>query len=207
MKEGDCFYDVGANHGFYALLANEFVGAKGEVHAFEPMPSVHSWLEKNASPAGVKAVDAALWDSTGTATLFLHRLGDVFNTLESEVADFDPTRGPGRAEVRCVTLDDYAAANRPPTVMKIDVEGGEKRLLDGAMDTLRKHRPAIAMEFWAGKGGERFSLAPARTLVELGYAAHALNDNGSTFPLKPEDLPVFVRDMRTGWDNVVFLPA
>ncbi len=131
----------------------------------------------------------------------------MFNTLEEEVTDFDPTRGSLRTEVRCTTLDDYVKENRPPTVMKIDVEGGEKRLLAGALDTLRRHRPAIAMETWAREGGERFSLPSCRTLIEWGYRPHALSEEGTPSPLAAADLPAFIREMPAGWDNLVFLPS
>lgn len=207
LKPGDCFYDVGANYGFYTMLAAEFVGAKGEIHAFEPLPEVYGHLKRNTPGPIARIVNAALWDRTGTATLYRHRLGDVFNTLEEEVTDFDPTRGSLRSEVRCTTLDEYVTENRPPTVMKIDVEGGEKRLLAGALETLRRHRPAIAMETWAREGGERFSLPSCRTLIALGYRPHALSEEGTPSPLAEADLPAFIRNMPAGWDNLVFLPS
>ena len=207
LKQGDIFYDAGANYGFYTALASEFTGEAGEVHAFEPLPSIHAWLAKNFTGAQTRTVDAALWDRSGTATLYRHRLSDAFNTLEVEVTDYDPGRGPEKTEVRCVTLDEYAKANRPPTVIKIDVEGGEKRLIAGGADTFRRARPVVAMEVWAGKGGERFSLPAARALLELGYAAHALNDDGETTPLPVDALAAFLRDMPAAWDNLVFLPV
>lgn len=207
LKPGDAFYDVGANYGFYTMLAAEFVGAEGEIHAFEPLPAIAAGLKRNSPGPVARIVDAALWDRCGTATLYRHRLGDVFNTLEAEVADFDPTRGPLRTEVRCTTLDAYAKENRAPTVIKIDVEGGEKRLLAGSLETLRKARPAIAMEVWAREAGERFSLPACRTLLDLGYAAHRLNEDGTLSTLAAADLPAFIQSMPDVWDNVVFLPV
>ncbi|MDD5303857.1 MAG: FkbM family methyltransferase [Elusimicrobia bacterium] len=207
LKPGDSFYDAGANYGFYTVLAAEFVGAGGEIHAFEPLPEIAAGLERNSPGPVARIVPAALWDRCGTATLYRHRLGDVFNTLEAEVTDFDPTRGPLRTEVRCTTLDEYAKEHRPPTVIKIDVEGGEKRLIAGGLETFRKARPVIAMEVWAREGGERFSLPSCLALIGLGYAAHALNEDGTTSPLAADDLPAFIRSMPAAWDNLVFLPA
>ncbi|UPT73493.1 MAG: FkbM family methyltransferase [Elusimicrobiota bacterium] len=204
LKSGDVFYDVGANYGFYTMLASELLGEEGQLHAFEPLPEVHEWLARNSPRLAARLVDAALWDATGTATLYKHRLGDAFNTLEKEVTDFDPTRGPGRTEVRTITLDDYAKAEKPPTVMKIDVEGGEKRLLAGAEKTLRSARPAIAMEAWAGEGGRRFTLPAARLLLDWGYEVRSLDEDGGTAPLAPESLPAFLDAIR-GWDNLIFV--
>jgi FkbM family methyltransferase len=207
LKPGDSFYDAGANYGFYTVLAAEFVGADGEIHAFEPLPEIAAGLKRNSPGPVARIVDAALWDRCGTATLHRHHLGDVFNTLESEVADFDPTRGPLKTEVRCTTLDEYAKSHRAPTVIKIDVEGGEKRLIAGALETLRKARPVIAMEIWAGTAGERFSLPSCRTLIGLGYSAHRLNEDGTTSPLAEADLEPLIRSLPAAWDNLVFLPA
>ncbi len=206
LMPGDSFYDAGANYGFYTALAAEFIGAQGEIHSFEPLLEIHAWLKRNAADPRIRVVDAALWDRTGAATLYRHHLSDAFNTLEADVADFDPTRGPLQTEVSCTTLDDYARTNRPPTVMKIDVEGGEKRLIAGGLETLRKARPAIAMEVWAGKGGERFSLPACRALLDLGYTAHSLGENGAPSVLAAADLPSFLQSL-PAWDNLVFLQA
>jgi FkbM family methyltransferase len=205
LTPDDSFYDAGANYGFYTMLAAEFIGARGEIHAFEPVPGIHTRLALNA-PAGARVVDAALWDRTGTATLYHHRLGDVFNTLEAEVAETD---GGKRAttEVRCTTLDDYAKAHRAPTVIKIDIEGGERRLIAGGLETLRKARPRIAMEVWAGAAGERFSLPACRALLDLGYAAYALDEDGATRALDAAALPAFIKGLPEAWDNLVFLPV
>lgn len=206
LKPGDSFYDAGANYGFYTALAGEFVGAKGEIHAFEPLPEIHAWLERNSPGPIATIVDAALWDRSGTATLHRHRLGDAFGTLEAGVAELDPTRGPGKAEVRCTTIDEYAKTHRPPTVIKIDVEGGEKRLIAGGLETFRGARPAVAMEVWAGIGGERFSLPACRALLDLGYMAHDLSEDGTPLPLSADALPGFLASLPAAWDNLIFLP-
>lgn len=112
LKPGDTFYDAGANYGFYTSLAGEFVGAQGEIHAFEPLPEIHAWLKRNNPGPVVRVVDAALWDHSGTATLYRHRLGNALNTLVAEVAEIHPGRGP--LEVRYTTIDEYAKENRPP---------------------------------------------------------------------------------------------
>lgn len=206
LKEGDIVYDAGANYGFYTALAFEFVGETGQVHAFEPLPEIHEELALNFAGTAVRTVDAALWDKSGEATLYRHRLSDAFNTLEAEVTDFDRTRGGETTTVRCLTLDEYAKTNKPPTVIKIDVEGGEKRLLAGAAATLRAARPVVAMEVWAGEGGERFSLPAARAVLDLGYSAFVLSEDGGETALAAGDLPGFLKGLRV-WDNLVFRPV
>lgn len=206
LKPSDSFYDAGANYGFFTMLAAEFVGPAGEIHAFEPLPGVHAWLRVNA-PASVRVVDSALWDRAGKATLYKHRLSDALNTLEPEVAGIDTTRPAVTTEVNCTTLDAYAKEHRPPTVIKIDVEGGEQRLIAGGAQTLRSARPAVAMEIWAGANGEKFSLPACRALLDLGYAAHSLSEDGELIPLPAAELPAFIKSLPLIWDNLVFLPS
>lgn len=205
LKADDCFYDAGASYGFYTMLAGEFIGAGGEIHAFEPIPEIHARLAANAP--GARVVDAALWDRSGKATMHRNPISESFNTLEGEAAAATAPPGMTELEVGCVTLDEYAKTRRPPTVIKIDVEGGEKRLIAGGAATLRSARPAVAIEIWPGANGERFSLPACRALLDLGYAAHRLNEDGTTSPLSAAELPAFIRDLPGIWDNLVFLPA
>ena len=93
LKAGDRFYDAGASYGFYTMLAGEFVGPEGEIHAFEPLPEIHARLAANAPRAHV--VDAALWDLTGTATMHRNPISDSFNTLEPAAAPRGAPRGRG----------------------------------------------------------------------------------------------------------------
>ena len=206
LKSDDCFYDAGANYGFFTLLAAQLIGDQGALHAFEPLPNVYQWLKGNVRHPPAHLIDAALWDTTGAATLYRHHLSDAFNTLEAAAADPDQAANPVTTQVRCITLDDYAAINRPPTVLKIDVEGGEKRLIAGAVQTLRSARPAIAMEIWAGANGKRFSLPACQSLIELGYMVFSLNEEGVAISLDKNDLMAFIESLPTTWDNLLFLP-
>lgn len=202
LKAEDSFYDAGASYGFYTMLAAEFIGPRGEIHAFEPLPEIHAWLARNAP--GARVVNAALWDRSGTAALYINPVSDSANTLEPGVAG---AQGARSVEVSCTTLDEYAKEGRPPTVIKIDVEGAEKRLIEGGLKTLRASRPAIAMEIWSGENGERFSLPACRALLDLGYAAYSLNEDGTAAPVAAQDLPRLIKDLPGVWDNLVFLPA
>lgn len=206
LKANDSFYDAGANYGFFTMLASEFVGTAGEIHSFEPLPGVNARLRVNAPPS-VRVVDAALWDRPGKATLYRHRLSDALNTLEPEVAGIDKAGPAATVEVNCLTLDAYAKEHRPPSVIKIDVEGGEQRLIAGGAATLRAARPAVAMEIWSGANGEKFSVPACRALIDLGYAPHSLNEDGEPVPLPVAELPAFIKSLPLIWDNLVFLPA
>lgn len=141
LAVGDCFYDVGANLGIYTLWAAPLVGPTGEVHAFEPVPSTRSRLENlvEANRIGhAVVVPAAVGERAGSGHMrTVAGASGLAHLTEAAEADL---RTP------VVTLDAYADAHRPPTLVKIDVEGHETRVLAGASRLLDTARPAVVME-------------------------------------------------------------
>jgi len=87
LRPGDCFYDIGAHTGFFALIATTFLGPSGKVVAFEPDPDnaagLHANLAKN-SITQVMVVQAAVWSSAGHLT-FQRALEDS-NRTQGQIA-------------------------------------------------------------------------------------------------------------------------
>ncbi len=147
IAPGAVVYDVGANIGFFALLAARFAGESGRVLAFEPVPAVAELVREAAQRsqlAGRVDVRAqAVAGTAGTEAMYV-----VKDASWSHLA----SRGnPGGAvatiDVDVVTLDGVVAAGAPPPdVIKLDVEGSEGDALRGARDVLREHRPAVVLE-------------------------------------------------------------
>lgn len=137
LSEGDVVYDIGAHIGYYTLAAARHVGSSGMVYAFEPLVLNQRFLaghiQANALP-NVRLIGACVGAVSGTAR-------------------FDRGQGSGRGRlsdrgalpVKVVTLDDLLQAGdiRPPKLLKIDVEGAEYDVLQGAGDLLQRHRPSI----------------------------------------------------------------
>lgn len=155
---GDVCVDVGAEFGLYTHVLADLVGPTGAVHAFEPQGGAHRWLA-----AGVDAVGAdwvhlhreALGAGTGSATLSVPRRrglpvhGRAFVTAGAH--DEGPNRefaGRRYETVALTTLDAVVERLALPDVrlVKVDVEGAEGALLDGAERTLARHRPHLLLE-------------------------------------------------------------
>ena len=145
LRPGMTFFDVGANVGQYSLVASQCVGVQGRVHAFEPHPLVHRVLRRNLRRAGCRNAvthQIALSESSGAATLFVQphvELGG--NSLRPTAWHPD---APG-APVKTITLDEYVrGANVAHThLMKVDVEGAELQVLEGAKRTLDQQRDVV----------------------------------------------------------------
>lgn len=146
VQPGDCFWDIGANIGFYTLTAARLVGPQGQVRAFEP--SAPAWQALNDNVAlnpchSIRLVRLALSDRAGPATL--HRRGDYADGGASLIS-----REGYHQEKEVVTmlsLDAYLAqtGGPPPTFLKIDVEGHEERVLAGAQTLLQSLQPPLIL--------------------------------------------------------------
>lgn len=124
LTRSDIFFDIGANIGFYSLLGAHL--AK-EVHSFEPFPATFRGLVRNKR-ANITINNIALLDTKGT-----FHMQEGANPGRNRIAD------AGATEVTATTLDAYCEEKGVwSTVMKIDVEGSELRMLSGAQQALRK---------------------------------------------------------------------
>ena len=170
VRAGDHVAEVGASVGLYALAFAGRVGAGGNVTAFEPDPESASALEANVGVNGwkdrVTVIRAAVGQSSGQARFAAAR------GLESRI-ETRADRGVGVITVPMVTLDE-ALAGRRIDLIKIDVEGFEQQVIEGARTVLREEhrRPrAILVEVhpfaWAETGTTSASFLAS--LDDAGY--------------------------------------
>jgi FkbM family methyltransferase len=147
LKPGDVMYDVGANVGFFSLLAARLVGPSGKVVAFEPVPANAAAIRRNAALnhfSKLEVVEAAVGDREGEIELILTRHPGG----ASIIPDTPSPDIIGRTRVPIVRLDDQVRVAKvpPPRFVKIDVEGAESAVLRGMEWIARTHRPAIVCE-------------------------------------------------------------
>ena len=167
VKEGDVVVDLGANLGYYTLLAARLVGEKGKVYAFEPEPINYSLLLKNIELNGydnVVAVQKAVSNVAGKVRLFLDKKDTGAHTI------YQPDDEREFTEVESVILDDFFKDKEHPiNVIKMDVEGAEMAVFSG-MDRIIRESENLKMfvEFYF-PGMKRAGSAPqefARRLLE-----------------------------------------
>ncbi len=158
LPPGGLLLDVGANRGL-TMQAFEMLLPERPIQAFEPNPILAEGLRRRwAKVPAVKVHTCALGHTSDTLTLYVPTYrGYVFDGLASLDADeamgwlnadrilgFDPAHlGCRRYEVPVEPLDRFALA---PTFIKIDVQGAEFAMLQGALETLKQHRPVLLIE-------------------------------------------------------------
>jgi FkbM family methyltransferase len=144
LRPGGVFYDLGANVGFFSLVASNIVGSEGHVYALEPSPTTVRALRANVARNGLQnitVIEAAAGRMDGRARLDPGD-GDV-----SQNARLLPDHDRRGLEVCLVTVDTLVRDGaRPPDVVKIDVEGAEEDTVLGMRTTLRVHRPSVVCE-------------------------------------------------------------
>jgi FkbM family methyltransferase len=141
LYPGGTFVDVGAHIGYFTLIAADIVGPKGRVIAFEPDPRNASILTANVNSAGkddmVKIVRAAVGAKSGTI-LFQRSDPDYRSQIAAEGGCSETI-----VVVQC-TLNEFDLPQG--TVIKVDVEGAEVDVLQGATNYLESKKTTWIIE-------------------------------------------------------------
>lgn len=172
--------DVGANRGQFLLVAaRRFPHAS--LLAFEPLPGPRDLL-RQAMPRTrpVRLFEVALSDRAGTATFHVARADDSSSLLpiaDSQVATFPGTDEVAQLTVQTARLDEVLASERlmPPVLLKIDAQGGELAVLQGADELL----PAVTTILVECSFAELYEGQPSvdavvRHLHGHGFALHSI---------------------------------
>jgi FkbM family methyltransferase len=197
--------DVGANVGYFSLLAARHIGPSGVVHAFEPEPVNFRVLRQNVTASGHDNIEiwaCALSDRSGTQALYLSR-----SNLGRHSFSFSNVPATGAAvDVPTRTLDEFAADlidDGPPILVKIDVEGAEGRVLRGAGGLLARDAVTVWFELWP-EGLDNSGEYPEQLLRWLeGYGFHAaVYDDVALTPVLLESVR---RHLRRNWRDIRYL--
>jgi FkbM family methyltransferase len=168
IGRGDVFFDVGAHVGFYSLMASRRVGSAGRVVAFEPNPRNLGYLRRHVElnkATNIEIVAAAV--SSRDGWVGFEAPGD---------SSMGQVRDGAGTSVRSVSLDTWAADHDVlPTVLKIDVEGHEPPVLQGAANIMARMRPAIVLSV-----GPQSLNACRAVLDSHGYRMAAIGSSDSS---------------------------
>ncbi len=148
IRPGDTCLDVGGNLGYYCMVMARLTGSGGRVISFEPIAENQAVLRENIALNGmdnVEVADIALGATPGVMSLIRGEAGAVSAT--PSVRGYAVEGAQSSVEVRVDTLDAFLEHRScRPSVIKIDVEGAEMEVLQGAVKTLRAARPAVLLE-------------------------------------------------------------
>ena len=189
LGPGDCAVDVGANIGVHTVAMSKACGSAGRVLAVEPDPGNRRLLRRNLRANECKNVEiiaAAASAAAGSLLLFksLNNMGDH--------RVYDPGEARAKVSVPAVRLDGIMSSrNFSPRLLKIDVQGWETRVLEGALAALPASGPfALITEFWS-EGLERAGSSAGEylaLLASLGGAVYEIDETHRRLRPVPADL-------------------
>jgi FkbM family methyltransferase len=192
IRPGMCVVDVGANAGIFTLMAARLAGEGGSVHAFEPSPRDRARLLANVSTNGLTNVHVhaeALGRAAGKATL---EVAGSDHPGHNTIGGFAYTadKRAGSIAVDVMSLDEFARGLGRLDLLKVDVEGSETAVLQGARESLRRFRPIIVIE--AYDPALRQLGTSAAELLQLlrdsGYELRVFGPAGRPEPLIGDEL-------------------
>lgn len=189
LKPGDSFFDIGANHGSFSLMAAQVIGSTGKMLAVEAQPRLANLVRQSFAAnltCDFEVHQLALGDrhgevefmipvdTSGSAGIFAGHSGThQFQTLTVELKPFDDL----------IEICQF----KPHGLMKLDIEGSEYTFLQGAKQALTQLQPTIFMEINPGTlQASNVDLEQIKTLlVEYGYGHYAeLNNLQERIPLQ-----------------------
>jgi FkbM family methyltransferase len=191
VPAGGTVLDLGAHIGFLSLYLSSLAGPGGRVFAFEPGPNNLPYLRRNVrSRPNITVVPKGVGNADGETTFYVETLTgqnnsfvrdfDIFEYYRNRA--FDSRIRVSEVKVGIVTLDRFVRdEGLRPDLLKIDVEGFEREVLEGASSVLREAKPILEIEISRDKG---------RVMELLTSAGYALFTPGLRVVRSPEDAEV-----------------
>ena len=143
LRSGDIYYDIGSNTGIFSIDAAITI-PNLTVYAFEPQPSLTNHIRRSIDANNlqrVKCLELMLGREEGETTLYLSRQAIRASMIPLE-RGFQQLRLPMRTVDSLISSGEIEA----PDVIKIDVEGAETKVFEGARQTLRTNNPSVIFE-------------------------------------------------------------
>ncbi len=203
IRPTDICVDVGGNIGYFSMLMAD-LARNGEVHVFEPIKLNVALMQGSVELNGfenIRIVQAAVGDSSGSTGFTVSR-----DSAYSSIRDTKRKPIEKVITIPLISLDDYVSRELLPRVdiLKVDVEGAEGLVIEGATRLLRDpvHRPRIIFMELYDPNLILFSCSVEiilKRMKGLGYMAHVVRDASGT-------LTPFSADVKTSFWNVIFAP-
>jgi len=144
VKTGEYVIDVGANFGLWSFKMSELVGDNGRVFAFEPLAKNINYFEQNIKlnrADNITLFKMGLSDMAGQMKIF-----EGFDLGSTSLLGNNTNKWTGRKDMGEIRTIDSFNFDRPIKFIKIDVEGFELHVLNGAVNLINEYKPIIVFE-------------------------------------------------------------
>ena len=188
IEKDNIIIDVGANIGFYTLLAAKKLKNSGIIYSFEPSKVAIQELQKNIELnkfRNVNVYDFALSDSSGKKE-FYRCEDDAYNSLAANPMH----KSVSKDIVDVITLDEFVKLNniKKIDIIKIDAEGLDYSILKGSINSLKSFMPILFCEFNIFYLDENSRREFHNLLKEIGYEVFITKGHKFTLTIENFDL-------------------
>ena len=212
IKHGTDTIDVGVYRGVYSY---ELSRLSNHIHAFEANPIIYEYLQNNLTRIikNITLYNYALSDRKGIAsfripirrkTIFQSQFEEKYHAGAGTIHEANTFDKFDKFDVKTIKLDDFKFSNQI-SFIKIDVEGHELKVIDGAKDTIKKHKPNLLVEIQEQHSKKKL-LESINYIENLYYKSYICHNNAL---LEIKDCKEFNIDAKSAEQNVfnfIFIP-
>ena len=202
LRPGMTFLDVGAQLGYFTLLAAQIVGEKGQVHSFEPTPRTFEILRTNTElKSNVHLTQVAVSSESGIATLndYGPRFSAFNSIYKAKLPNQSGTAKSSSFQAPTISIDEYVIQNKlTPNFVKIDAENSDYEILIGMKETLDQFQPVISVEVG---DMDIDDVRPSKDIVQF-----LLHKKYRPYEFNGEDIVKHELKDRYEYNDILFLP-
>jgi FkbM family methyltransferase len=203
------FLDIGAHYGYFTLLAANIIKGRGRIASFEPTASSYNLLRQNTLDLSKVYTYQQAVSNTDDDLIFYEfpNAQSEYNTsdiAQFEKAEWYDAKNVVKHVIKATTID-LISLNElfVPSIIKIDVEGAEYKVLKGGEDFFTKYNPIVIMEYLHPTRSNENHVKAVTLMRQLGYRTHVINEIGSLVEVNDLEAYIIQKDFES--DNVVFL--
>ncbi len=188
LHPGDHFLDIGSNIGYFSCLARSIVGPTGKVSVLEANPSMATQVKENLELNGwadsVDIHEIAAWNKEETLTFNLAPIGKSGMGSVRDLSEINKS-----IEVEALPLDQiFSSDNKKISAIKIDVEGAETQVIEGAKKVIQRDKPVIFIELsdqYLKQLGSSADQLLGKLIKGLSYKVHKYDNSGNVSSFNP----------------------
>lgn len=187
LKENNVFFDIGANVGLHSYYVSKNIPSV-DIYSFEPLPENAEYIRqtiKANSFTKINLIECAVSSKSG----------ETYFETNTDNSRGNITNSPKDLKVKLISLDDFTQnKNVYPDVLKIDVEGAEGEVLEGARKLIASHKPIFIIELHSPEQ----DLYVAKFLHESDYEIYRLNEEAQT---ESDKLLLRIKKLNASWPD------
>jgi FkbM family methyltransferase len=209
LNPNDTFLDVGAHYGYFTLLASLLVGNRGKVYSFEASPTTYNILSKNVlNIEQITSYNCAVSDEKTNLTFYefpnLYSEYNALDVTQFENEDWFAEYKPKEIKIQSIVLDEFITNQHAmPSIIKIDVEGAEYKVIKGLKHFLEHNAPIIVLEYLSDERINDEHKKAEELLYSLQYQPYIIDSEGGI--KQTQSISNYLQSQKLDSENILFI--